>query len=90
MFLLHNTFATDTFEEWVESIFNRCAFEVLVFRLREMYVGRGVYMTAMTRIQAARQEVSEGGKAKVLTVSFFSSGLWHSSTSCPTISLIPP
>ena len=44
----YNTFATDTFEEWVESIFNRCVFEVLVFRLREMYVGRGVYMTAMT------------------------------------------
>ena len=67
----YNAFATDTFEDWVESVFNRCAFEVLVFRLREMYVGRGVYMTAMTRIQAARQEVLEGGKAKVLTVSLF-------------------
>ena len=52
-------------------MFNRCLFEVLVFCLREMYVGRGVYMMAMTRIQAAHQEVSEGGKAKVLTVSLF-------------------
>ena len=67
----YNTFATDTFEDWVESIFNRCAFEVLVFCLRKIYVGRGVYMTAMTCIQAARQEVSEGGKAKVLTVLLF-------------------
>ena len=67
----YNTFATDTFEDWVDSIFNCCTFEVLVFCLREMHVGRGVYMTAMTHIQAACQEVLEGSKAKVLTVLLF-------------------
>ena len=26
-----NTLVTDTFEEWVETVFNRCVFEILVF-----------------------------------------------------------
>ena len=45
----YNTSATNAFNDWVESVFNHCMLEILVFPLRKMHVGRGVYMTAMTR-----------------------------------------